>query len=324
MNFLFKSRLLLTQLLCVSLSALWLSACATDQSDQPAVLPTAAVPVMTATATTSVPTLAPGIVTILPPATAAPAVEATPQSHSVGDGETLLGIAIQYGLGVDQLIAANSDVNPRFLSVGQTLTIPLANETGDPIFIAEPTPLALSLRPAHCLTSATDRRPCIGLIENQTDAPASNLGVQYAVPGLDPQLAYPELDVVFPGQLLPYVFDVPQAAEAVNVVLSSAVLAGTANERYTQLEIAPSQLTDLEETALVVSSAITNPDLAAATQVRVALVALNQLGQPLGYRLLELPEIAPGTTVPLSAVLTVNPALVTEVIITAQAVRSGS
>lgn len=45
--------------------------------------------------------------------------------HSVQQGETLSHIAVRYGVGVDDLRAANPDVRPRFLRVGTTLTIPV-------------------------------------------------------------------------------------------------------------------------------------------------------------------------------------------------------
>lgn len=306
------------------LVALLLAACQSE-ADGPATQEEEATIVPSVTATlTQPPFISNSIVTVLPPATAAPAPEATPHVHQVADGETLLGIALQYGLGVDQLIAANSDVNPRFLSVGQSLTIPLANGSGDPIFIANPTPAAITLGPITCLTSATAQKPCIGLLHNTTGTAISNVSVQYQSQDLEPAVAYPELDVIFPNQQVPYVFSVPTLASNVQVTLASAVSAGSANDRFIQLPADTVSITALESTGLVVSSSLQNPVDTVATQVRVAVVAVDAGDQPIGYQLLELPEIAPSSTVPLSAVLTVDPATVERVLISALAVRQES
>jgi murein DD-endopeptidase MepM/ murein hydrolase activator NlpD len=44
--------------------------------------------------------------------------------YTIQAGDTLFGIAYQFGTTVDALLAANPDVNPKFLSIGQALIIP--------------------------------------------------------------------------------------------------------------------------------------------------------------------------------------------------------
>jgi lipoprotein NlpD len=44
--------------------------------------------------------------------------------HTVQRGESLLGIASQYGVTLDELIAANGITNQNHVFVGQVLTIP--------------------------------------------------------------------------------------------------------------------------------------------------------------------------------------------------------
>ncbi len=46
------------------------------------------------------------------------------RTHTVKPGETPMGIARQYGIKVEVLLAANPAVNPRRLQIGQTLSIP--------------------------------------------------------------------------------------------------------------------------------------------------------------------------------------------------------
>jgi len=61
--------------------------------------------------------------------------------HIVQSGDTLVGIAKQYGVSVDALKAANPDVDPRTLRIGQRLVIPTGG-TPPTLTAAPPTPSA--------------------------------------------------------------------------------------------------------------------------------------------------------------------------------------
>jgi LysM repeat protein len=45
----------------------------------------------------------------------------------VKQGDTMLGIAFRFGISLDELQAANPKVNPRILSVGAVLVIPMGS-----------------------------------------------------------------------------------------------------------------------------------------------------------------------------------------------------
>ena len=88
-----------------------------------------------------------------PPAVATPAVPATqPEekplpTHTVKRGETLVGIALQYGLDYRELAAWNNIVNPNVLSTGQVLVVAAPRSGAAPGTSATPvgtvaTPLA--------------------------------------------------------------------------------------------------------------------------------------------------------------------------------------
>jgi LysM repeat protein len=55
---------------------------------------------------------------------ATPTPTATPVTYMVQEGETLLGIAIKFGVSLEALQAANPSVEPRFLTIGTVLIIP--------------------------------------------------------------------------------------------------------------------------------------------------------------------------------------------------------
>ena len=86
---------------------------------------------------TRTPTASPGpgeaTATLAAAATALPT--ATPHTHTVARGEELLAIALQYGLTLEMLTAANPEVDPNLLPVGTILVIPpnLDGDTNEPI-----------------------------------------------------------------------------------------------------------------------------------------------------------------------------------------------
>ncbi len=57
-----------------------------------------------------------------------PEAVATPVVHTIESGDTLLGIAVQYGVDVDLLASENGITDPGTLSLGQELTIPFTAE----------------------------------------------------------------------------------------------------------------------------------------------------------------------------------------------------
>lgn len=58
------------------------------------------------------------------PETQQPSTTVRVQKHTVQPGESLYSIARKYGVKLDALLAANPDIEPRRLRVGQTITIP--------------------------------------------------------------------------------------------------------------------------------------------------------------------------------------------------------
>ena len=151
-----------------------------------------------------------------------PAPSATPFTHMVAQGETMLGIALKYGIALEDLLAANPGVDPQFLSVGAQLVIPLGGQITEALPTA--TPLAAPWTGPVCYRSAEGGAWCFVLVENDQpgglenlsawvglfDAQGQNAASQVAIPGLNllpggralPLAAYfaPPLPEVFTAQ----------------------------------------------------------------------------------------------------------------------------
>lgn len=81
-------------------------------------------PPATPTATQPPPTSAPSPTSTPTPSPTPTATSIPTQVHVVSKGETLSGVALQYGFDVEALRRANPDLNPRRLQIGQKLLIP--------------------------------------------------------------------------------------------------------------------------------------------------------------------------------------------------------
>ena len=60
--------------------------------------------------------------------------------HSVQAGDTLGSIAVHYGADLDAIRAANPDINPDLIYVGQEIIVPLRPPTATPTVTLTPTP----------------------------------------------------------------------------------------------------------------------------------------------------------------------------------------
>ncbi len=98
-----------------------------------------------------------------------PSPTPTPFIHIISEGEDFFGLAYRYGITVDDIIAANPDVNPNAMSVGGELIIPLQAAPDQPASQPAPElPAGLSVAPAACWRMAEGGAWCF--------APAVNSG----------------------------------------------------------------------------------------------------------------------------------------------------
>ena len=82
----------------------------------------------------------------------------TPLTYEIVAGDTMLAIALRYGITLEELLAANPDLNPRALSVGTELIIPSGDAV--PSLPVTATPISIITRPADCY-SAGDGVSCL-------------------------------------------------------------------------------------------------------------------------------------------------------------------
>lgn len=148
---------------------------------------------------------------------------ATPQLYTVKQGDTMFDIAALHGLTVAQLQAANPGVDPRLLSPGTELVIPLADVTAmasgtSIVSIESPTAVAVQSDEVTCYATALGELWCFLVIRNSNAFSVESVigSIQLLDANgevLSTVAATPPLDVLRPDQAMPLVAYLEQAPE---------------------------------------------------------------------------------------------------------------
>lgn len=244
--------------------------------------------------------------TPLPPTpTLTPSPTPTPVFYTVQSGDTLLGIALEYGISLDALQAANGLDDSQYLSIGQALIIPLGEEDApeiqavgsDSVILPTPTPLSMELAGISLSRTPVGGFLCMGEVINRTDGATTNMQVQAVLVDasgapLVSGIALVAADYLAPGERAPFSVlfrDPPDTAVDVTVQVLRAEAMNPATANFVPL------------TAVAVEGSVSGPQYRVAGQVvnetggsveRVQVVAVlyNKEGLVMGYRETELEE----------------------------------
>lgn len=197
------------------------------------VTPTASITLAPYRTPTSMPTPARPTATLPPIVTPGPSP--TPLTHLVQANDTLLGIAVRYGVALEDLLAANPGVNPRFLSIGQAVVIPGPEGQPVPALAPTPTPVSAVIYPARCFRTLSESLWCLALVGNPLDVPIEGVTALVALLDgegrvLESQVAHTPLRQVPPGTQMPvaawFAPPAPRPASS-SVMLLSAMVGGS-------------------------------------------------------------------------------------------------
>lgn len=108
-----------------------------------------------------------------PAPTQTPLPTPTPHLYQVVAGDTMGSISLEFGVSINDLIAANPDVQPSAMSVGQSLVIP----DGTDQIISLPTleSLALELSPPDCYPTFSGGMWCFLSVQNRSASAVENI-----------------------------------------------------------------------------------------------------------------------------------------------------
>lgn len=230
--------------------------------------------------------------------TSTPGPTSTPFSHVVQDGETLLYIAYIHGITLETLLSVNPGIDPRFLSVGHELIIPLpgGGDAQDSLPLVTPVPAVLAevscyRTPSNglwCLTSASggDEATLEGLAALITLYDAQGERVASVT-------AYGPVNLLAPGKNMPLAtFFTPPAPEYVQAVatLLSAFVFSPEEERYLEVETALDVIEALPGSTrwrLSGTVSLAAGETGVAERISVLVIALGANGEIVGFNVWE-------------------------------------
>ena len=216
----------------------------------------------------------------------------TPFTYTVQTGDTISGIALKFGVSIDDLQAANPETSPNAMSVGTVLNIPSNpdNPSGEPT----PTPAHFTIQQIECYSTANDGMWCFVLVHNDYPDFLENVSAQVTLVDtnnttLGSQTAFLPLNLLPPNTSLPLaVFfppDIPWNAKPQVQVLTAIRLLPN-DERYLAATI-HNTLVEVNangHSARVSGLVLSHDQATDATQVWVAATAYDDRGRVIGVR----------------------------------------
>lgn len=216
----------------------------------------------------------------------------TPFTYTVQTGDTISGIALKFGVSIDDLQAANPETSPNAMSVGTVLNIPSNpdNPSGEPT----PTPAPFTIQQIECYPTANRGRWCFVLVHNDFPDFMENVSAQVTLVDsnnetLASQTALLPLNILPPNTSLPLAVFFPPAVSAnakpqVRVLTAIRLLPN--DERYLPATIHNTivQMNADRHSARVSGQVLSQSESTNATQVWVAATAYDDAGRVVGVR----------------------------------------
>ena len=107
----------------------------------------------------------------------------TPFVYTVIENDTLTGIAFRYSVSLEELITANPGLDPNFLTIGMTLTVPLEGVVASTL--PTPTPIPMNLQPPDCYRLPDRKMQCFVRVDNLQPFAVENVLVQVTLQTMD-------------------------------------------------------------------------------------------------------------------------------------------
>ena len=231
-----------------------------------------------------------------------PLPTSTPFTYTVGQGETISGIALKFGVTIDELIAMNPDISPNAMSVGTVLKVPSnpVNPSGE----STPTSAPFTVEQVQCYPTTNKGMWCFVLARNDYSDFMENLSVQVTLVNsnnqfIATQAALLPLNILPPNTSLPLSIyfppDIPIGAKP-QVQILTAIRLSPNDPRYLPATVNNTLVQiDADGNFASITGEVRLPaESNAATQTWVAAVAYDESGRVVGFKRWEGGGIQPG------------------------------
>jgi LysM repeat protein len=222
-----------------------------------------------------------------------PSPTPTPVVYTVMKNDTFTSIAYRHGVKVNDLITANPEVDPNFLSIGITITIPITGTSS--ALLLEPTPIPLALQNPTCYLATDGGQWCLALVENTQPYDVENITahIYLQTPNQDAEIISQEalspLNLLSKGWKIPLVAYFPPPVPETfkpQIDLVSVLPVDPDNRRYINLDlnVASINVSNNKLQATVLGEASLSLDNQIAQQVWIVAIAYDHSSKPVGIR----------------------------------------
>ncbi len=228
-----------------------------------------------------------------PEPTPTPTVTPTPVIYVVQRGDNLLRIAAQFDVTVKALQEANGILDPRLLRIGQTLIIPLDEESllESSTPTPTPTPMPFKIQNLTFSRAPTGELWCLGEVLNTSDVPLEQVQVEITLLSDEQEkvgqaVAFVQADLIEPGERAPFMvqFDSAPASFASYQTSALSGVPAYVGSYYRDLEIRDALGTGERYAAYRVTGRIANVGPEEAVGVNVVVTVYDALGRVIGVR----------------------------------------
>jgi LysM repeat protein len=262
----------------------FLSSCASAKADLPP-MPSTLIPFSTST---QAPSQTPEPLV----AAETPLPSPTPFTYTIKSGDTISSIALKFGVSMDELQAANPEISPNAMSIGQTIKIPSNpdNPSGEPT----PTPAPFTVQQIECYPTADKGMWCFVLAHNDLSDFIENISAQITLVDsknkpIASQTALLPLNILPPNTALPlsvfFAPEIPYDAKP-QVQILTAIRLLPDDQRYIPVTVDNTlvQVNADGLSARVTGTVLSQSQDRAASQVWVAGTAYDEAGHVVGVR----------------------------------------
>lgn len=234
-----------------------------------------------------------------------PTLTPTPIIYIVQQGDTLSGIARQFGIAVEALMDANEVYDPRRLQVGQKLIIPREEEGEQSPPTPTPTPLPVVIENLGFHETPVGSLWCLGKVRNLAGMDVEFVQVQVSLYGSDNGVlatatAFTALDIIPAGGTSPFavLFPRPPTSYATyQVIVLSAEPCTYLGSRYRDLDVVEHE-GQTQGQVFVVNGRVRNIGEERATNIEVVITAYDSQERVVAVREVEVQTsvLAPGAS----------------------------
>ncbi len=268
---------------------------------------------------TSISTLSPRQLT--PDPTETPAPTPTPVIYIVEPGDTLLGIALQYNVTVDELQAVNGVLSPETLQIGQKLIIPVGGfsvpSSSGGIQLPSPTPVGVEVQHTALSQTPVGSIWVLGEVFNPGSTALENVEVRVALLDASGQeiavdSEFVALEAIPPGGRSPFgvlFANPPATVVAFQATAIRAEPSQNVEARYVQLQVTD-PLSKPAGSIYHLAGSIVNGTSSNAVEVHIVATIYDADRQVIGYRRLLLGDgsMIAGASAPFDIIVSPDPA----------------